>query len=186
MKKFRLVLLLLMVSLVFTTCACKPKKSNKLSIDNFESRAQKSVNDVTKVVSTTSVKDSNELVYEYVKTITFSDNGAKIKTDVTSLNSKFELQTTTNETTEKEYSKNTLYAFTFKKEYLTKVKVNENDISFEVNESNIKKVAPNFEVSVLGNTTFKLVYEKELMKSLTCTFTTSNNKTVVITCTYTY
>ncbi len=181
MKKRQIFLLVITLCMLFTFVSCNKQKVSKLS-----NNISKSLESVKQVTSQTTMKEKDTIVYEYVKTIKFNEEKAVVTTSTSTLNSKFELQTTTNEEQTTDFSKKDLFKLTIDKKLFSNIKESKNEVSFDVSSNNISKVFNNQEIKSSSNAHFQFIFEDGKIVSMECKFTTESLKDVVITCKYEY
>lgn len=179
-KMIFLTCLFLMIALI--TFGCKDA-----TLEDYINEGSEYISQVKEAKVTSKLLDNDILVYETSKEIKYSDgNKADVLVTTKSLNSSFELEEKTSNQYGIEVSKDSLMAFNCKNEYISNYLVEDDLITFTVNNDNIKKVLANDSLEIATDASFTLTVNKGKILSLTCSYETKSGRVVSIESTFSY
>lgn len=182
MKKIRFSLLILSICMLFSLTGCK-----KITAKNISNSIINSLENVNIVTTKIIMTEKDVVVYKYSKQVKYNGQNATVTTEASTLDSKFELNTTTSEDQIENYPKKELFKLTINKDLVENFKQSKNKVSFEVSCENLSKVFNDSDLKCSGEKPkFNFIFEDGKVKSMTLKFTTEQSRNVEILCEYTY
>lgn len=175
------LLIVITVSLMFTLSSC-----NKLN--KYAKMINKSVDQVVSIELDIQMSDQSQLVYEYNNKITITDNKAHVEVTTSSLNSSFELASTTSTEDIENVNRKDLFQIDLNHKYLVSYEKEKNIVTCEVSKENIVNVLKNSHTNldIAENAKLVLTFENKRLMTISCKYQTSTAKDVEINAKYTY
>lgn len=181
MRKKIIITLMIAFCMVLTLTSCSKQKVNKLN-----KNIAKSLDKVQQVETKVSMSEQDVIVYEYLRTINFTDKGADVTTKESTLNDQFVLEGNNVSVQVTDFNRSDLFKLNINKKLVKNAKESKNEVSFDVTKENLTEIFNNQPLAASSDAHFHFVFEDKNLKSMECTFTTISNRVVVITSTYSY
>lgn len=181
-NKFTLLLIVFIALLIPSMTSCKKKDE----LVAYKSLINEAINTTTAVTSKVEVKDQNEVVYEYVKSLIIrEDNSGYVSIDEKTLDSSFSLSTKSTSETLTNVNRGELFKVELKKEYFNKYALDNNNFTGEISKDNMKNVF-NSDYQIKDVAVLVITFENNKITKMECTYTSTTLKTVVMSTIYEY
>ena len=179
-------LVLLFICLAFVTFGCNGDKNS--GIEDVIKQINESISDCKQLVSTTTLTDSEVLVYEQTKEIIYLEEetaDVTVKTKQLSQLS-FAFEENTNAEYEVEVKKSGLFALNCTKNQVKDYVNKDGKIEFKVDNENIKSILSDEKLNIVDDASFIIELKDNHIISFSCTYKKTANLVVSISSVYSY
>lgn len=186
MKKVKITILTLVLALIMIPSFVSCKGDNKDEIETYQSTINGNVKTSTKVETVLTIKDSDVVVYNQIKTITIVDETkATVVFTTTSLDDNFELVTSKDTEIIENLKVADLFSLTLQKDLFKSYTLKDNNFNGEIAKENISKVF-NSDIKTKDIAKLSIAFENNKIKKIECTYVTETNRVVTLCTTYEY
>lgn len=156
---------------------------NKL--DKCTKYLNKSMEEAVSISATTTIKDQDLVVYQYIKSIEKGDKITVTET-VKEYNSSFQLKETTEVTEVESFDSSSLLSINLSKDVLSDYEFKNNILSFDLSKEELMKVLNTKEISASQNAHLEFKFDNKKIHEIMINFTTESGKSASVVITYRY